>query len=180
MLFKYVNLLFYILLSFLATPAAHGRSQANDWIWAKLRPTPLLQQRWILSPLCLVRSCTHAATDTSQIFNPLCHRGNSTLWYFKRIVLDWSYLFLQITPFQRGKILPKYINMSVTVCKVESSRALSVFWSSPVTLSFTQCIMAVAVIVLPEQGPFLTQLNRCLLNICPTAANKSLGTGCST
>ena len=43
----------------------------------ELGPTPRLQQRWILNPLCRAGERTGAFIETRQILNPLLHSRNA-------------------------------------------------------------------------------------------------------
>ena len=88
----------FVFFSFLfraAPEAAYGSSQASGQIGAAttsyttatatqdpscIRNLPRsLQQRRILNPLSVARDRTHILRDTSQVFNPLSHKGNSQL-----------------------------------------------------------------------------------------------------
>ena len=48
-----------------------------------LLPTPQLMATLILNPLSEAGDRTHILMDTSQIHNPLSHKGNSTIGVFK-------------------------------------------------------------------------------------------------
>jgi len=60
----------------MAVPVAYGRSQAKDWIWAAAATyarsfNPLRWGKGLNQ--CLCSNLSHC----SQIYNPLCHSGNS-------------------------------------------------------------------------------------------------------
>ena len=48
-----------------------------------------LGQRWIRNPMCEARDRTHVFTDTSWVFNPLSHKGNSMTKDFKMGRVSW-------------------------------------------------------------------------------------------
>ena len=51
-----------------------------------IKPKPQLWQHQILNPLGQAGDPTSKATEMSQIINPLCHSGNSSIfWFYKSI-----------------------------------------------------------------------------------------------
>ena len=63
-------------------PQAYGGSQARGQIRAAAHGLHRSsQQRQILNPLTEARDGTHILVDTSQVHNPMSHKGNSCLQY---------------------------------------------------------------------------------------------------
>ena len=79
MLYIWVKASSYLFVFFFWPPLQH---MAVPWSGIRsepeLQPAPQLQQGWILNPLLQTWEQTRASTETNQINNPLCHRGNST------------------------------------------------------------------------------------------------------
>ena len=94
---------FFFFAFFRAAPSAYGSSQARGQIVLQLlaytTATAIpdrsyicdlyhsLWQRWILNPLSEARDRTRILMDTSQVFNPPSHSGNSSSHFFNPNIL---------------------------------------------------------------------------------------------
>ena len=120
-IFNFFSFLFLCLL-FRAAPMTYGTSQVRGRIGAQLSayttarseprlwPTPQLWQR-ILNPVNEARNQTRILMVTSQVHNPLSHKGNSKFLIFNFLKLfDWP-IISSIYPFPQHTDRGEYVSM---------------------------------------------------------------------